>query len=205
MYINYVHPTEKIWPNIQEQKGTKYAMVGWQTHNPITDVQQKWCFQHKPPPFIQVTQIWVHIMTSAKYQTTHIIRAIGIPNQILQPPPRKSSQQWYTTLNDQHTTAKSWLSNQAVSRLQWPGDRCLEVPLATPGEQFQVEVEAFDELGRPTATILRISEQNVSKIPMWNVLNLAYFDKTFCTLMFSGCSKLQVQPSSVDIWSNQRL
>ena len=97
---------------------------------PLPDVQQKWC-QHKPPPFIQVTRIRVHITTSAKYQTTYIIRAIGIPNQILQPPPRKSSQQWYTTLNDQHTTAKSWLSNQAVSRLQWPGDRCLEVPLAT--------------------------------------------------------------------------
>ena len=33
---------------------------------------------------------------------------------------------------------------------------------AYPGEQFQVEVEAFDELARPTATILRISEQEVS-------------------------------------------
>ena len=33
---------------------------------------------------------------------------------------------------------------------------------AYPGEQFQLGVQAFDELGRPTATILRLSETDVS-------------------------------------------
>ena len=44
--------------------------------------------------------------TSAKY---HIIRVLRTPYsyRILQPPPRKPSQQWYTTLNNQYTTAKS--------------------------------------------------------------------------------------------------
>ena len=33
---------------------------------------------------------------------------------------------------------------------------------AYPGEQFQLGMQAFDELGRPTATILRLSETDVS-------------------------------------------
>ena len=33
---------------------------------------------------------------------------------------------------------------------------------AYPGEQFQVRVQAIDELGRPTATILRLSDKDVS-------------------------------------------
>ena len=35
---------------------------------------------------------------------------------------------------------------------------------AYPGEQFQLGVQAFDELGRPTATILRLSETDVSVV-----------------------------------------
>ena len=33
---------------------------------------------------------------------------------------------------------------------------------AYPGEKFQLGVQAFDELDRPTATILRLSETDVS-------------------------------------------
>ena len=35
---------------------------------------------------------------------------------------------------------------------------------AYPGEQFQLGVQAFDELDRPTATILRLSETDVSVV-----------------------------------------
>ena len=41
---------------------------------------------------------------------------------------------------------------------------------AYPGEQFQLGVQAFDELGRPTATIFRLSEMGVSAEDQSNII-----------------------------------
>ena len=55
-----------------------------------------------------------------------------------------------------------WISNADYAYFQLS---------AYPGEQFQLGVQAFDELDRPTATILRLSETDVSVV--WQRANTA--------------------------------
>lgn len=38
---------------------------------------------------------------------------------------------------------------------------------AYPGEPFRISIKAYDELGRPTAAVLRLSERDVSRLHLY--------------------------------------